>query len=205
MEEPFAVGRDDVKVAVYLWGYFMRLLICLALLCCPVSAPAQSYLADFQDALNRCQKFLETTAGFSSEGLERVEKAENETPISVRERQVWRFPSSPIQVVHSTYTGSNGQLRSTCEVSWREGATPLTSDKQDALLRSFTRRMERQIAEGTHERRDPVKMPPLVTLGYGPMKQGIHGCRVIFALALNPHSDFFVVNAGEQISYPCYK
>ncbi|MBT0781751.1 hypothetical protein [Paracoccus sp. pheM1] len=183
----------------------MRLLICLALLCFPVSAAAQIYLADFQDALSRCQASLETTTGFSDDGLERVGEAETELPLNVRDRRIWRFLSSPLQVVHSTYIDGVGQLRSTCDVSLLKGATPLTPEERDALFHSFVSRMEQQIAEGTHERRDPEKIPPIVTLGYGPLKRGIHGCRVIISLAFMTDGDFFRVNAGEQITHPCDK
>lgn len=181
----------------------MRILICLAFLCCPVPVVAQSYLVDFQDALNRCQDSLETTAGFSGDGLERVDEVEAELPSNVRDRQIWRFPSSPLQVVHSTYIDRDGQLRSTCEVSFLKGATSLTPEVREALFHSFVSKMDRQIAEGTHERRDPEKIPPIITFGYGPLKRGIHGCRVIISLAFQPEGDFFMVGAGEQITHPC--
>ena len=186
----------------------MRLLPCLLFLSCPVPAAAQTYLADFLDALNRCQSSIETTTGFFDDGLERLDEnsvagqANAELSSNVRDHRIWRFPSSPLQVTYSTYD-RGGQLHSTCEVSLVKSATPLTSEQRASLLQSFTHRMEQQIADGTHERRDVIRIPPIVNLGYGPLERGIHGCRVMISLAFDPESDFFSAGVGEQITHPC--
>lgn len=180
----------------------MRLFTCLLLLSCPVPIAAQTYLADFQDALNRCQISIETPIGFFDDGLERLDETHAELSSSVRDHRIWRFPSSPLQVTYSTYD-RGGQLHSTCEVSLVKGATPLTLEKRASLVQSFTHRMERQIADGTHERRDVIRIPPIVNFGYGPLERGIHGCRVMISLAFDPESDFFSAGVGEQITHPC--
>lgn len=180
----------------------MRLLTCLLLLSCPVQVAAQTYLADFQDALNRCQNSIETTGGFFDDGLERLDEANAELLSNVRDHRIWRFPSSPLQVTYSTYD-RGGQLHSTCEVSLIKGATSLTSEQRASLLQSFTHMMEQQIADGTHERRDVIRIPPIVNFSYGPLERGIHGCRVMISLAFDPESDFFSAVVGEQLSHPC--
>lgn len=132
-----------------------------------------------------------------------MDEAEAKRPSNLRDRATWRYPSSPLQVTHSTHVDGIGQLRSVCQVSLLEDAAPLPSEQRDVLVRSFVQKMERQIAEGTHEPREHVPIPPIVMVGYGPLRQGIHGCRVIVTVAFDPEGDFFAAMAGEQITHPC--
>lgn len=181
----------------------MKLLLLLSSLLLPGAVSAQSYLAGFEQSLDKCQAALETSEGFFDEGLEQLLTNEKNVPHYIIERGMWRVPGSAFDIVYGVVVDSIGQKRSQCEVWLTNDDEALTPEQLEALSRSFTARMQQQIANGTHERRDLVGIPPLVTFGYGPLKPGPHGCRVIVSLVFDRDGTFFKAVAGEQITHPC--
>jgi hypothetical protein len=162
---------------------------------------------DFEDLLERCRMFIETSSTFDSSGLQDTMVAERHVlNLGTDTKQTaWELSGSEFYAVKTEWTSRDGPVWHRCDVYLIDEERILEPLEQGLLLRRFLMLQVQLIGAGSHEfDRELSPIPPAIIAAFLLSERNPEGCKVANSVALTPDGTFFSAGVGERVIQKCY-
>ena len=150
------------------------------------------------DMFERCRAAIETREPLQMFGLVAGGEIDPLRNAAATQTKMWTpLTGGRFAILEREDPGQGGAFR-TCEVVPADWRVPLSRIEMERLTFIFLEQRNALIAKGTHEPRDPVVLPGIISAGFGPLANNPAGCRVVATIFADPKEHKLTSMVAEQ-------